>query len=161
MSCVSQAWRSYNRQRICCLFFWICCCFQHSLKRHPYNNHHINYQRPALFPSCHFDSDACTQKKPHSQEGLWGNGFYGFCLGGRTWRTMLWLITYHFSHICQQKNEIKNKAWSRYYTYKSIKWVFRKGWEDYRYKYIANETIQYICGIYYSYVYIYFVSCFC
>ena len=106
---VSQAWHSFNCQRICCLFFWICCCYQHRLKQHPYNYHHINYERPALFPFCHFDSDACTQKKPHSSGGrLWGNGFYGFCLGGRTWRTMFWLITYHFGQVCQQKNAIKS-----------------------------------------------------
>ena len=47
------------------------------------------------------------KKAPQSGGWLRGKGFYGFCLGGRTWRSMFWLISYRFRQVCQQINENK------------------------------------------------------
>jgi hypothetical protein len=48
-------------------------------------------------------SREATQKKPHFPGGgEWGNGFYGFCLGGKNEElTFCWLIYYPFGQVCQ------------------------------------------------------------
>jgi phosphoribosyl 1,2-cyclic phosphodiesterase len=50
---------------------------------------------------------ACQENAPQPGGDCGATGSIGF-FGGRTRRSMFWLIDYSFSHICQAKNAIQN-----------------------------------------------------